>query len=190
MPRPLRPPDPEGIYHVTARGVERRAVFRDDDDRELFMRILCATAKRRRWEIWAWCLMTTHYHLVVRAPDGDLSRGMQWLNGRYADWFNVGCGRPGHLWQGRFHSVRVEQQEHLVELARYVARNPVEGGLCRRAEDWPWSHHGALLGVRDPLLADAGVLRMFHPDDVGQARWRYAAFVERADPDAIGGLAA
>jgi putative transposase len=178
VPRPLRPPDPDGIYHVTARGVERRVVFEDDEDRELFMRILCATATRRRWEVWAWCLMTTHYHLVVRAPAGDLSLGMQWLNGRYADRFNLRYRRPGHLWQGRFHSVRVEREAHLAELSRYVARNPVEAGLCARPEDWPWSHHAALIGLRRPLLPDAGVLRLFDPEDVFSARRRYLAFVE------------
>jgi putative transposase len=139
MPRPLRQDLPDGIYHVTARGVDRDAVFCDDADRVLFLRLLSETVDRHKWTCHAFCLMGTHYHLVVETSQAALSRGLHRLNGLYAQLFNRRHDRSGHLFGGRFHAWVLDDEEHFRHACEYVAQNPVRAGLCRQAEDWPWS---------------------------------------------------
>ena len=104
MPRILRSQLPDGFFHVTIRGVDGCTIFRDDDDRRLFLKLLAICVTRYRWSVYAFCLMTNHYHLVVEATQPRLSSGMQYLSGRYAQRFNVRHGRTGHLFGGRFTS--------------------------------------------------------------------------------------
>ena len=83
--------------------------------------------------------MSTHFHLVVRAPLPRVSRGMHWLNGVYAQRFNRRHDRVGHLFEGRFSARTMRDEAHWEETCRYVLDNPVEAGLCERAAEWPWS---------------------------------------------------
>ena len=94
MPRPLRPQVAGGFYHVTARGNNRAAIFFDDEDRAVYRGMLPRLVLRRRWRIHLYCLMTNHLHVVVETPDGDVSRGMQWLHGRYAESSTNATGGP------------------------------------------------------------------------------------------------
>jgi putative transposase len=139
MPRLRRSDLPDGVFHVTARGVAGTAVFRDDEDRRLFLGLLGRTVDRHDWTCYAFCLMGTHYHLVVRATRKDVSAGIQWLNGTYAQSFNRRHERWGHLFGARFGSWVVERDERFAATCRYVLENPVRAGLCARPEDWPWS---------------------------------------------------
>jgi putative transposase len=150
MPRHLRQFEPGGIYHVTARGNRKQAIFLADDDRELFLSLFSRIAVRLSWRCHGYCLMPNHYHAVIELRDANLSRGLQFLNGGYAQAFNTRHGTHGHLFQGRFHAGIVERDGHLVELSRYLALNPVRAGLCRRPEQWPWSSYQATLGIRNP----------------------------------------
>lgn len=149
MPRPTRLQVPGGTYHVTSRGTGGEVIFRDDVDRQMFLINLRAVVVARRWACRAFCLMTTHYHLLLSTKDVDLSDGMQRLNGGYAQWFNGRHARFGHLFEGRYHSVLVESQAHLLESHRYIALNPVSAGLCREPEDWLWSSYR--ITVVEPL---------------------------------------
>jgi putative transposase len=155
MARPPRDQAP-GTFHVTNRGAGPCPIFTDDLDDEIFVAQLAATLKRTGLICRAFCLLSTHYHLLISAPEGGLAAAMQHLNGRYGQWFNRRHGRSGHLFQGRYGSVRVERQAHLLELVRYLALNPVRAGLCTRPEDWRWSSYGATIG-RAPLPAFLGV---------------------------------
>jgi len=139
MPRPLRCDLPDGFYHVTSRGVNRCAVFADDVDRVVFLRLLAECVERFAWRCHAFCLMGTHYHLVVETVRARLSAGLHRLNGLYAQHFNHRHDRVGHLFGGRFHSWIVEDEAHLAATCRYVVQNPVRAGLSATAADWPWS---------------------------------------------------
>ena len=110
--------------------------------------------------------MPNHYHLIVETPDANLSAGMQYLNGAYAQAFNHRKSVDGHLFQGRFHSVLVESTWHFLELTRYLAVNPVIGGLCLRPSEWQWSSYASLIGkTRAPsFIAVEELLRWFGPD--------------------------
>jgi putative transposase len=139
MPRILRTTLPDGFFHITARGVEQRPIYLDSEDRRSFLALFGSTVRRHSWELYAFCLMGNHYHVVLETTREALSNGVQWLNGGYAQRFNERHGRWGHLFGSRFRSWVVESEKHLYDASRYVLDNPVRAGLVERAEDWPWS---------------------------------------------------
>jgi len=127
------------FFHAYARGVDRMAISRDDADRVAWVALLERTAKRFAWTCHAYCLMPNHFHLVVETELDDLSRGMNRLNGIYAQRFNLRHERSGHLFQGRFSVRAIEDEAYLTDACAYVLDNPVRAGLCESPEDWPWS---------------------------------------------------
>jgi REP-associated tyrosine transposase len=139
MPRPPRIQIAGGTYHVTCRGNRRQAIFQDDDDRRRFLAVRDRVIRRYGWRLHAFCLMTNHFHLLVRTPQPNLSRGMQRLNSEYAAYFNDRFGLVGHLFQQRFGSRLIETEEYFEEAQRYIAFNPVRAGLCEHPAEWPWS---------------------------------------------------
>jgi REP element-mobilizing transposase RayT len=177
VPRRHREQAP-GIYHVTSRGNRGQAVFPVDGDHARFLTLLDTVCSRAAWVIHAYCLMPNHYHLVVEIDDPTLSSGFQRLNGRYAQTFNHRNHLIGHLFQGRFHSVRVETDAHLLELARYLPLNPVRARLCDEPGDWPWSSYRATLGIGRPApwLSVDRVLDLFGLDR-RRARKAFQSFV-------------
>jgi len=178
MARPLRIEIPDGMYHVTSRGLERRAIVRDDADRRKWLDLLAAVATRRRWRVLAWVLMTNHYHLFLRTPDGDLSAGMHDLNAGYVTWFNRRHGRGGPLLQGRFKALLVESGAHEWELSRYIHLNPVRAGLVADPRRYPWGSCPDYAGRRaaPPWLACEDVLGQ-HGRTLRAARHAYERFL-------------
>jgi putative transposase len=138
MPRPARSELPDGVFHVTARGVARTAIFRDDFDYATFRAQLRRIASKCGWTIHAFCLMPNHYHLIVEARQDALSKGMHRLNGGYAQGFNARYERSGHLFQNRFSSYLIDSEEHYERALEYLRANPVEAGLCEDSDEWPW----------------------------------------------------
>ena len=124
MARPLRIDLVDGLYHVTARGNERRSIDREDRDRQHFVELLEEVVERYGIRLHAYVLLDNHYHLLVRTPQANLSAAMQWLGQRYAMWFNRRHRRAGHLFQGRFHAVVLEEGA-VWEVAGDVHVNPV-----------------------------------------------------------------
>jgi len=147
MVRPLRLEHPGALWHVTSRGNEKQAIFVDEEDRQFFLRVLGRVARTRAWRIHAYVLMGNHYHLLLETPEPTLSVGMRDLNGFYTQVFNRRHERVGHLLQGRFKSILVERESHLLELVRYIVLNPVRARLVERAGDWPWSNYRSTAGL-------------------------------------------
>jgi REP element-mobilizing transposase RayT len=139
MPRIRRSDLPDGIFQVTTRGVFRRLVYLDDDDRRFFLALLALVIERYRWECHAFCLMGTHYHLVVETTTERLSAGMQYLNGTYAERFNRRHDRDGHVFGARFAAWVIRDDDHYERTIEYVLTNPVRAGLVADWTDWPWS---------------------------------------------------
>ena len=125
MARPLRIERPGGRYHVTARGNERKAIFRNDPDRVHFLGLLPELGERFGARVHAYVLMDNHFHLMLETPEANLSRSMQWLGASYSIWFNRRHQRAGHLFQGRFKSVIIEDDAGWQEVGRYLHLNPV-----------------------------------------------------------------
>jgi putative transposase len=131
---------PDGFFHVVCRGVFGRRIYLDDVDRTKFVARLWRCANAYDWICQTFCLMSTHYHLVVESTAENLARGLQQVNGRHALSFNARHRRYGHLFAGRYTVRVIEEEEYLYEACSYVLLNPVKAGLCDRAEDWPWSY--------------------------------------------------
>ncbi len=146
MARPLRIEYPGAVYHITNRGNDKKAVFKDDQDRETFLKILAFVNKRYHWLCHAYCLMDNHYHLMIETPDGNLSLGMRQLNGVYTQARNKRYNKTGHLFQGRYKAILIQKDTHLLEVCRYVVLNPVRARMVEKPEDWRWSSYRATGG--------------------------------------------
>lgn len=143
MARPLRIEFPDAVYHVTSRGDAHEPVFRDDDDRLAFLRVLADTMGRFDAQVLAYCLLDSQYRLVLHTRRGNLSRLMRQLNGVYTQTFNRRHEAEGHLFQGRFKAVLVDRNTYLLPLCRDVERQAVAAGLAKAVGDWPWSSYRA-----------------------------------------------
>lgn len=144
MPRTARQMPPGAIYHLTARGTNKRPIFADDTDCHRFLAYLAAATERYELSSLAYCLMGNHVHLVLSGDPHAISAGMRDVLGAHARSYNRRAGRSGHLFGERFHHVTVAQHDQMVATIRYVALNPVRAGLVRRPEDWPWSSYSAI----------------------------------------------
>jgi REP element-mobilizing transposase RayT len=141
MARPLRVEFEGAVYHVMARGIERRDMVRDDADRGRWIDWLRRTVETYEWRLHGFVLMSNHFHLFVETPRANLSAGMQHLNGSYTSYFNRRHRRVGHLFQGRFKSQLVEEEGYFSELSRYLHLNPVRAKLVERPERYRWSSY-------------------------------------------------
>ena len=179
MARPLRIQYPGAVYHITSRGNEKKAVYKDDPDRENFLKTLQHVNKRYNWICHAYCLMNNHYHLLIETTDGNLSIGMRQLNGVYTQLFNKRRRRSGHLFQGRYKAILIQKDTHLLEVCRYVVLNPIRARLKKRAEDWKWSSYQATAGQEPahPCLTTDWVLGQFSRAR-GKAEKEYRRFVQ------------
>jgi len=176
VPRKLRENVEGGVYHVYARGNDRACIYyRDDADRERYLELLEKVASGKDWRCLAYCLMDNHLHLLLETPSGGLSAGMQRLHGRYAQSFNRRHERSGHLFQGRFGDVRILSDRQVLAVAGYMARNPVDAGICADPARWRWSSYGKVIGGGEPEWLDASRLLSYFGSKVSAARRRYAA---------------
>ena len=178
MPRPLRDVE-AGVFHVYSHCVwAASALFRDDEDRMTFLRELALATARTGWTCVSYCLMTTHYHLILDVAEGVLPKGMQSLGFRYASSFNIRHSMKGHVHGRRYGARRIVDEDDLFGRFKYVARNPVEAGLCSTAEEWPWSSYAASVGLAKPasFVDPSLVLRCF-PDPLEHARAALRRFV-------------
>jgi len=156
LPRLVIPGYP---HHVTQRGNRREQTFFEDGDYELYISLLSEAARKAEAEIWCYCLMPNHVHVIIVPSDEDgLRRTFADAHRRYTGYINARMRVTGHLWQGRFGSV-VMDEEHLAHAVRYVSMNPVRAGLVERAEDWKWSSVSAhLVGQDSELVKVSAVL--------------------------------
>lgn len=179
MGRNPRPQAEDAVYHVTARGNRRAPIVHSDLDRVALLGIYQDVATLVEWETYAYCLMTNHYHFVLRTSDANISAGMHRLNSRWARRYNRRYLFTGHVFERRYSSTLVASDEQLLGAIRYVLLNPVRAGLCDHPSEWEWSSYNAVCGAAwapDFLSVDA-VLRLFHPNQT-IARRRFQAFVE------------
>jgi len=139
-------------HHVTQRGNRREQVFFEDGDYALYLDLLAEAAGRAHVEIWGYCLMPNHVHVIAVPQDEvGLSRAFRHVHRHYTGYVNARQRWTGHLWQGRFSSVAMDEP-HFVASLRYVSLNPVRARLVERAEDWRWSSARAHLAGKDDVV--------------------------------------
>jgi REP element-mobilizing transposase RayT len=139
MARPWRIQFPDAIYHIHTRGNSRQDIFHSDRDREDFLGLLGEAVLRFSLQVFAFCLMTNHYHLFLRTPKPNLAAAMHWLNGTYTSRFNRRNRRSGHLLQGRYQAVVVAEESHWLHLSMYLHLNPVRARMVEDPADYAWS---------------------------------------------------
>lgn len=165
-------------HHVTQRGNGRARTFFGEDDYALYRDLLAVSCHAAGVEIWAWCLMPNHVHLILVPSDADgLRRALAPVHRRYAGIIHARRKRTGHFWQGRFGCVAMDEA-HLAAALRYVSLNPVRAGLVSRARDWRWSSVRAQITARDDGVTALAPVHARYPD--------FAAFLsEEADAETI-----
>jgi putative transposase len=140
MPRAARDSLGGYCYHVMNRGNGRRTVFHKQGDYDAFVNLLAEAGERSEVRLLAFCLMPNHFHLLLwPARDGQLSDYMMWLTTAHVRRYHRHHHSSGHVWQGRFRSFPIQEDDHLLAVHRYIERNPVRAGQVRRVEDWRWS---------------------------------------------------
>jgi putative transposase len=179
MARPPRLQVPGGIYHITSHANAGRDLFAGDAERRVFLDILATVIPGRGWSCMAYCLMTTHYHLLVQTPRADLAAGMQYLNGRSAQRINRLRREKGHLFDARYGAEFVETEQHAFNAHRYIALNPVTAGIVTRPENWPWSSYRALIGLAPaPTFLDVQAALLIFGAEPEAGRARLVEFVQ------------
>ena len=137
-------------YHVMSRGIDGRDIASNNMDRELFVTVLEEMSDRFTIKIHAWVLMDNHYHLLIETPGANLSKSMQWFGVTFTKRYNVLHKRWGHLFQGRFKSILVQDDAYMFRLSCYIHRNPLRAGIVSSLADYEWSSYRAY-AYGDPL---------------------------------------
>jgi REP-associated tyrosine transposase len=181
MPFPPRLQVAGATYHVATRATGPSEFFRTPDDRRGLLITLARAVEKYTWRLHAYCLMVTHYHLVLTTPEPNIARGMQFLNSIYARTFNTRYGRRGHFVAARYSSALIETEGHAFEVCRYVPLNPVRSKLCALPEEWPWSSYAATIGLREaPVFLDVSWILERFGGDLSTARRTFRDFVDAA----------
>ena len=145
MPRLARKLGKSKVYHIILRGINRQLIFYDDEDRAVFLNQLLITIEKYKYEVFAYCLMSNHVHLVLKIQDDFLSKAIQSLAIRYSKYFNEKYKRSGHFFENRYKSKVVEDRKYFLDVCRYVHRNPEKAGVCATC-DYKWSSYHEYIG--------------------------------------------
>jgi len=144
MPRIARKISGTGVYHITIRGVNKETIFLDEADRKMFLRLLKKYKTELNCNVYSYCLMTNHVHLLIEDQELNIGELMKNITCIYAWEFNKKYDRVGHLFQDRFKSQNVENQDYLLRLIRYIHRNPEKAGICK-TEEYRWSSYNEVI---------------------------------------------
>ena len=186
MTRPLRIQYPNAWYHVMNRGRSRTKIFHVPEDYLAFIELLREASFLWKVKISAYCLMSNHYHLLLQTPGANLSRCMRHINGLYTQYFNRTYKSDGPLFRGRYKSIVVEQDCYLLELVRYIHRNPLRAGLVKRLEDYRWISQKAYLSESNQWnwLHQELVLSMLEENKTKQKQ-AYLEFMKQEESETL-----
>lgn len=195
MPRSARIDAPGAVHHIIARGIDRRKIFYDDQDRDAFVKRLGELVSETQTRCFAWALIPNHFHLLLKTGQVPVATLMRRLLTGYAIGFNRRHRRSGHLFQNRYKSILCQQDTYLKELVRYIHLNPLRAGLVKdmaALDRYAYTGHSCIMGKKKNNWQSVdGVLSVF-ADKRSLARRRYRAFVVKGidlgrQPDLIGG---
>lgn len=164
MPRQKRKLGLSKIYHITARGNEKKDIFLDDEDKNKFIRIITNKKKKNEYTLFAYCLMSNHLHLLLKEEEDNISRVMRRINTAYAYYFNKKYNRVGHVFQDRFKSEPVENDRYLISLVRYIHNNPVKAKIVNQPYQYKWGSYLLYLKEQKSIIDKEEILNLFSPD--------------------------
>ena len=150
MPRTARKKSNSGIYHIMLRGINRQIIFEDDEDRVKFIDILKHYKQKCGFNIFAYCLMDNHVHLIIKVNNDSLKSIMKRIGVSYVYWYNWKYKRSGHLFQDRYKSEVIEDDSYLLSLVRYIHQNPIKANITPIIGEYPWSSYGEY--IRNPHI--------------------------------------
>jgi putative transposase len=174
-----------GIYHIMLRGANRQEIFHDDEDCLKFLELLHIYKLKSEVEMYSWCLMSNHVHLLLREGNEDISNTMKRIGVSYVSYYNWKYRTSGHLFQDRFKSENVENVQYLLTVVRYIHQNPLKAGMVKRVGDWRWSSCRQYYGNHDErrkLVDSDYILGMFSGDTI-LASERFKEFNEKVNQD-------
>ena len=148
MPRAARVKSSSGIYHVMLRGINHQQIFEEDEDYDKFIETVSDCKKVSDFKLYAYCLMGNHVHLLIQVADEEPGQIFKRIGSRYVYWYNWKYGRTGHLFQDRFKSEPVENDEYFLAVLRYIHQNPVKAGLVDSVDAYKWSSYSEYIGKR------------------------------------------
>lgn len=163
MPRVAREKSKSGIYHIMMRGINRQIIFHDEDDCLKFIRTIQDYKEKSGYEVYAYCLMGNHVHILLKVIKEPLEQVMRRICGRYVYWYNLKYNRIGSLFQGRFKSEPVEDDTYFLTVIRYIHQNPVKAGLAYTTKDYKWSSFNEYIKNAEFIDIDFA-LNIFHSD--------------------------
>lgn len=164
MPRKARKKSNSGIYHIILRGINRQQIFEDSEDYNKFLRILEECKAISEFEIFAYCLMSNHIHLLLKEVKEPIEQIMKRITTRFVYWYNIKYQRSGHLFQDRFKSEPVENDEYFLTVIRYIHQNPIKAGICKKPQDYTFSSYNEFFKKQTFIDCDY-VLDMIEKDD-------------------------
>jgi REP element-mobilizing transposase RayT len=159
MARPYRIEAEHCLYHVTNRGDGRRNIYDSDHDRLKFLGYLLKVKERYQFYVYTYVLMTNHYHLLIKTLQANISKIMHYINSSYTKYSNIKRDRTGHLFQGRYKSIVVEEDSYFLELSRYIHLNPVKAKIVERPEEYKWSSYRGYTGREKNKYIDKKEIR-------------------------------
>jgi REP element-mobilizing transposase RayT len=186
MARPLRIQYPNAWYHVMNRGRSRTQIFSSREDYTTFVELLKDASSLWKVRIAGYCLMSNHYHLLIQTPQANLSRCMRHINGLYTQYFNRTYKSDGQLFRGRYKSIVIDCDSYLLELVRYIHRNPLNAGRVKRLEDYSWSSHRAYIskGNEGNWMHKDFVLSMLE-ENKSKRRQAYLDFMKQEESETL-----
>lgn len=177
MPRPHRLQLPGMNYHIFSRGNEKQRIYRDDLDRRSFLAMLGRLKREIGFDLYSYVLMPNHYHFLMRTRAENLGKIMQLLNSRYSMYFNWKYNRVGHLFQGRYKSLFVQDDQYVLDLVRYIHLNPVRKRLVKEVNEYKWSSHPDYVKDRPAKLVDRDYVMSLFGKDRKEALQEYINFL-------------
>lgn len=181
MPRRARLDAPGALHHIMVRGINRAAIFHDDQDRSKFLERLGATVSEANCAVYAWTLMTNHVHILFKSGGKGISAVMRKLLTWYAIYHNRRHRRTGHLFENRYKSIICDEDNYLLALVRYIHLNPLRAKMVENMEDldiYPWSGHSSVMGKKEYPWMDTGYVLLQFNDAKRRARGAYRKFVQ------------
>ncbi len=182
MPRKSRIDAPGALHHVIVRGIERRRIFKDDQDRDSFLERFGTILKESKTHCFAWALIPNHFHLLLKTGQAPVATVMRRLLTGHAVYFNRRHRRSGHLFQNRYKSVLCQEDSYLLELVRYIHLNPLRAEIVQdlnALNKYPYSGHSVLMGRKKNDWQNIEWILKRYDERVGVARRRYRSFVKK-----------